>query len=269
MLEMMLQEDLVEIVAMVDHDSGTPGVLRAMAAGIPTFTDVQEALIASAPCVAFNLTGNEMVEAVAADILGAGGVIGGLEAKLMWRMVSDLQETKGKLQFQATHDELTGLYNRRHLLEEMERELHAAIRYKVPFSLLLIDLDHFKAVNDTHGHAAGDAVLKHVAAILKDGARASDVVGRWGGEEFLVMLPHCNIDDTLRAANKWLKSVRSDSIPIGSDKAIYVTFSAGIAMLNDGDASGSIDAVVDDLLARADERLYAAKDAGRNCVVGG
>ena len=269
MLEMLLQEDLVEVVAVVDRDAGTPGMKRALTASIPTYTDVERALIAAAPCVAFNLTGNEMVEAIASDILGAGGVIGGLEANLMWRMVSGLQEAKSKLQFQATHDEMTGLYNRRHMLEEMERELHTAIRYKVPFSLLLIDLDHFKGVNDTHGHAAGDAVLKRVAAILKSGARASDVVGRWGGEEFLVMLPHCDVDDALQAANKWLDSLREEPVQIDHGKSIHVTFSAGISMLKEADASDSIDKVIDALLARADERLYAAKDAGRECVVAG
>ncbi len=269
MLEMLLQEELVEIVAVVDRDASSPGMLRALTEGIATFTDVDEALVASAPCVAFNLTGNEMVEAIAADILGAGGVIGGLEAKLMWRMVSGLQEAKRKLQFQASHDEMTKLYNRRHMLEEMERELHTAIRYKVPFSLLLIDLDHFKEVNDTHGHAAGDAVLKRVAAILKNGARASDVVGRWGGEEFLVILPHCDEDDALQAANKWLDCLRKEPVRIAPRKSIPVTFSAGIAMLKEEDASESIDEVIDTLLARADERLYAAKDAGRDCIVAG
>ena len=267
LLEMLLQEDLVEVVAMVDRNAEAPGMLNALTAGVPTYTDVEEALVSSAPCVAFNLTGNEMVEAIASDILGAGGVIGGLEAKLMWRMVSNLQEAKSKLQFQASHDQLTGLYNRRYLLEEMERELHKAVRYKVPFSLLLVDLDYFKDVNDTHGHAVGDAVLKQVGAVLKSGARAADVVGRWGGEEFLVILPHCSADDALHAANKWLENVRGESVSTGPGKSIKVTFSAGIATLKDQDASDSVDEIIDVLLARADERLYAAKDAGRDCVV--
>jgi diguanylate cyclase (GGDEF)-like protein len=268
MLEMLLQEELVNVVAVADHNPDAPGMARAAELGIATFTDVEEALVASAPCVAFNLTENEMVEAIAADILGAGGIIGGLEAKLMWRMVTDLQAAKEKLEFQASRDELTGLYNRRHMLAEMERELHQAIRYDIPFSLVVIDLDFFKKINDTYGHAAGDVVLKHIANLLRKGVRAADVVGRWGGEEFLVLLPHCTADNALHAAGKWLDTVRSQPVVMPSGETISLTFSAGIAAFKKEDASASIHEVIDLLLARADERLYAAKNAGRGCIVG-
>lgn len=268
MIDMLSQEDLVEIVAIVDYDPAAAGVQRANELRIPVYTDMEEGLRASAPCVAFNLTGNEMVEAVASDILGTGAVIGGLEARLMWRMVTNLHEAKDKLEYQATHDELTGLYNRRHMLAEMERELNQVIRYHVPFSLALIDLDHFKRVNDTHGHAAGDTVLKHVAGLLKKNARNVDITGRWGGEEFLVLLPHSGAGDARVAVEKWLDAVASDPVFISSELSITQTFSAGVATFGEGDALPDIQEVIDRLVARADEHLYNAKSAGRRLVVG-
>jgi len=268
MMELLMQEDLVEIVAVVDHELEALGIKRAAELEIPVYTDIEEALLASAPCVVFNLTGNEMVEAVASDILGTGAVIGGMEARLMWRMVNDLHEAKNKLEFQATHDELTGLFNRRHMLVEMERELNQVIRYHLPFSLALIDLDHFKRVNDTHGHAVGDAVLKHVSDKLKTSARNVDIIGRWGGEEFLVLLPHSWADDAKRAVEKWLTAVKSESVPVSSGVEVSVSFSAGVATFERCDESSDIQVVIDTLLARADESLYAAKHAGRGCVIG-
>lgn len=268
MIDMLSQEDLVEIVAVVDYDPDAVGVKRANELRIPVYADMEEGLRASAPCVAFNVTGNEMVEAVASDILGAGGVIGGMEARLMWRMVTNLHEAKDKLEYQATHDELTGLYNRRHMLAEMERELNQVIRYHVPFSLALIDLDHFKRVNDTHGHAAGDTVLKHVTSLLKKSARNVDIIGRWGGEEFLVLLPHSEAGDARFAVEKWLDTVASDPVVISSELSITQTFSAGVATFGKGDALPDIQEVIDRLVARADEHLYSAKSAGRGLVVG-
>jgi diguanylate cyclase (GGDEF)-like protein len=268
MIDLLSQEDLVKIIAVVDHDPEARGLKRAAELGIAVYTDIEEALLASAPCVVFNLTGNEMVEAVASDILGTGAVIGGMEARLMWRMVNDLREAKEKLEFQATHDELTGLYNRRHMLAEMERELNQVIRYHVPFSLALLDLDHFKKVNDTHGHAAGDAVLKHVADKLKKSARNVDIMGRWGGEEFLILLPHSKGEDAIRAVEKWLNVVRSEPVEVASDISITPSFSAGVAAYDKSDASGDIQVVIDRVLARADEHLYRAKNAGRGRVTG-
>ncbi len=269
MLELLLQEELVDVVAIVDRNSDAPGRAKAIELGIPIFADVEEALIASAPCVAFNLTENEMVEAVAADILGAGGVIGGLESKLIWQMITDLRDAKDKLEFQATHDELTGLYNRRHMLGEMERELHRAVRHEIPFSLALIDLDHFKNINDTYGHAMGDVVLTFVAGLLNKSVRSDDVIGRWGGEEFLVLLPHCTVDDASHTVEKWLEVIRKQPVFSPSGEAIAITFSAGVAGFKKGDVSSSVQGVIDKLLGQADKYLYDAKRAGRACVMGG
>lgn len=268
MLELLLQDNAVDIVAIVDRNPEAPGLARAAELEIPIFYDIAEALVSSKPCIAFNLTEDEAVETVASDILGVGCVVGGLAAKLMWKMVTDLRHAKVRLEFQAAHDELTDLYNRRHMLNEMERGLHQAIRYGMPFSLALIDLDQFKRVNDLFGHAAGDMVLKHTAQLLRRNIRAADVIGRWGGEEFLVLLPHCTADDALRAVNKWLGIIQQRPVAIPAGESIRVSFSAGIVAYQQEDASADVSEVIDRLLARADERLYAAKHAGRACVVG-
>ena len=268
MIDLLLQDGLVEIVAVVDHESESLGIKRANELHIPTYTDLEEALLASAPCIVFNLTGNEAMEEVVSNILGTGAVVGGMEARLMWRMVNDLREAKDKLEFQATHDELTALFNRRYMLAEMERDLNKVVRYHIPFSLALIDLDHFKAVNDTYGHAAGDIVLKHVTSLLKTSARNVDVIGRWGGEEFLILLPHIGADDAKCAVEKWLATVRSKPVPVSSVTSITPSFSAGVVTFQKTDMSPDIQEVIDTLLARADESLYAAKHAGRGCVVG-
>jgi len=269
MLEMLSKEGLVDIVAVADHSANAPGMQLARKLGVAVYTDIEEALHASAPCVVFNLTGNEMVEAVASDILGTGAVIGGMEARLMWRMVTDLHEAKSKLEFQASHDELTGLYNRRHMVAELKRELPRVLRYQIPFSLALMDLDHFKVINDTQGHAAGDAVLKHVADLMGRQARSVDVIGRWGGEEFLVLLPHSEADDAKYAVEKWLEVVKREPVEVDMDISVDVSFSAGVATFKEVDASDDVEEMTDRLLARADERLYQAKHAGRGRVIGG
>jgi len=269
MLELLLQEDLVEVVAIVDHDAAAPGLVRARELGIQIFQSVGKALHACAPCIAFNLTADEKAEAEASNILGAGGVIGGLEAKLIWKMVTNLREAKERLEFQAAHDELTGLYNRRHMLSELERELSHAMRYDVPLSVVMIDLDKFKSVNDAYGHAAGDAALRHVSKLLKKHARASDVIGRWGGEEFLALLPHNTLSSASHAVAKWLESLRRKPFMTPAGEPLEISFSAGIADFRKEDAIGSFRDLTDRLLARADDRLYVAKNTGRGRIVCG
>ena len=167
-LEMLLEEDLVEVIAVVDRNSEAPGLALAREHGIAVFSDLEEALKNSAPCVVFNMTNNEMVEAVASEILGAGGVIGGMEAKLILRIINNMKQAKAELHFQASHDLLTGLYNRRYMMDQLHQGVSQAIRYQHSYAVAMIDLDHFKQVNDQHGHAAGDLVLSHMARVLRD-----------------------------------------------------------------------------------------------------
>jgi len=267
MLEMLCDESLTEVVAVVDVDNNAPGAVQAKAMGIATYSDVEEALIASAPCVAFNLTNNEMVEEIAYGVLGAGGVIGGLEARLLWRMVTDLKTAKKDLEYQATHDALTGLYNRRFVMGQLHRELSQAIRYGFECSLVLIDLDYFKRVNDCHGHAVGDLVLKQVSHELQQSVRTADVIGRWGGEEFLVLLPHTNVMDARQATQQWLKRVQKNPIALSTGEVLEVTFSAGVAGLL-VESGKNVQQHIEILLEEVDSYLYKAKACGRACVVG-
>jgi len=267
MLETLLGEDLVDVVAVVDVDKKSPGILLAKEQNIQTFADVEVAIHACAPCVVFNLTGNEMVEEVAASILGVGGVIGGLEARLMWRMVTDLKKAKQDLEFQATHDVLTNLFNRRFMLSQMEQELDRCKRYGVNCSLVMLDLDHFKKVNDQYGHAAGDDVLKAVTRILSEHIRGADTLARWGGEEFLVLLPHTGKEEAAMAVEKCLQVIVSHPVKLGSKLHVRVSFSAGVAAFDELDEKASAEALVDEILAIVDRRLYQAKNTGRTQIV--
>ncbi len=267
--EMLCDEELVEVVGVADRNPDAPAMIRAHELGIATFTDIEEALKACAPCVAFNLTGNEMVENVAADILGAGGVIGGLEARLILRIINRLKEAKARLRHEATHDPLTGVHNRRHIQQLLRDGLAQSIRYGFPYSVVLLDLDHFKRINDTHGHPAGDAVLRHATRVLKANMREVDALGRWGGEEFLVLLPHVDEAGAVKAASHWLEAMKSTPANLPDGVRVPVSFSAGVAGFDPAHASENVDADMESLLQRADERLYAAKHAGRGRVKGG
>ncbi len=267
MLELLCDGSLIKVVAMVDHNSDTLGMIQAKSAGIPVYADVTEALATHAPCVALNLTNDAAVEDIACRILGSGAVIRGLESRLLWHMVTNLMDAKKDLEYQATHDSLTGLYNRRFVMDQLHRVLSQAIRYGFECSLVLIDLDYFKRVNDCYGHVAGDFVLKQVSRMLQHNVRSADVLGRWGGEEFIVLLPHTNVVDARLATQKWLKRVQEESVVLANGEALEVSFSAGVTGLVATDKL-SIDQHIETLLERVDRCLYAAKDCGRACVVG-
>jgi len=265
-LEMLLDEDLVDVVAIVDVDSEAPGLALAKARGIPVYASVEQALRDSAPCVAFNMTGNEMVEVVAAEILGAGGIIGGMEARLMYNMITNLKDAKEKLRYEASHDPLTGLYNRRHILVQLQQGVSQALRYKHAFTIVMFDLDHFKQVNDVYGHGGGDRVLSHMAEVLRNGVRESDIPGRWGGEEFIVLLPHTGLDGARQAAEQWLALLNASPVLLDGGQSVRVSFSAGVATLDLTAEHEDIQAVMEHLLHVADERMYHAKALGRNRV---
>ena len=170
----------------------------------------------------------------------------------------------------ASTDELTGIRNRRAILEEATRELAVSCRYKRPFSMLLLDLDHFKQVNDHHGHAVGDVLLAEVAHMIRSTLRATDVVGRLGGEEFLVLMPMTPLNRAVSLAERIRTQVREQAIPI-SDGTVGITVSIGVVAHPNDDTEGEMDraACVDTcetLISRADAAMYAAKEAGRDCV---
>ncbi|HET7460694.1 MAG TPA: response regulator [Longimicrobium sp.] len=161
----------------------------------------------------------------------------------------------------ADSDPLTGVANRRRSDELMGQLLHLAVRNKKPFSLALLDLDHFKRINDRHGHGAGDEVLRRVARLLERGFRAEDVVARWGGEEFVVGMYGMDKDDAVQRLSEVLEQLRAEPFELTGAEPLRVTFSAGIAQFPvDG---GELPA----LYRVADATLYQAKGAGRDRVL--
>ena len=174
---------------------------------------------------------------------------------LVAKRILGLQE---RLLVQATHDALTGLWNRKAAMDALSRELARASRERRPVGLLLADLDHFKQINDTYGHLAGDCVLQTVAARLKSALRAYDTVGRYGGEEFLIISPGCDEEALLRRAEN-LRAVVANEPVAAPEASVAVSLSLGAAV-----AVGEV--AQDQLLKSADEALYRAKRAGRNRV---
>jgi len=160
----------------------------------------------------------------------------------------------------AKIDGLTNIYNRRHFMESIEQEVDRARRYNRPLSLLMIDIDHFKSVNDTFGHRAGDSVLSAVAKLFLSRSRKVDYVSRYGGEEFAILLPEVNAMGAFQFATKLNKAVASKA-QVFEGKEIPITISIGVADLLQGNQSA------DELITTADRRLYIAKEKGRNCVV--
>jgi two-component system cell cycle response regulator len=171
-----------------------------------------------------------------------------------------LVEAREEMRFQATHDGLTALWNRGVILDLLERELARSRREHVTTSILMCDLDHFKSVNDTYGHLAGDDVLKETAKRLLASVRSYDFVGRYGGEEFLVVLNNCNPPYALARAEEIRKAIARKPV-LSASGPIPITVSLGLLMSLEW---GRLP--MEELLHEADAALYAAKAAGRNCV---
>lgn len=181
-------------------------------------------------------------------------VIAALRVK---RLHDALLDANRRLARQALTDDLTGLANRRHGAHQLEREVALGVRQGRLLALVRIDVDHFKAINDTHGHQAGDQVLAEVARRLAEAVRGGDELARWGGDEFVAILPGTDRAGALRAAERLRAAVAAAPVE-AAGTALDVTVSVGWAHWA-GDTP-------DDLLARADRALYQAKDAGRDMV---
>jgi len=158
-------------------------------------------------------------------------------------------------------DSLTGLYNRKHLMETLDREVSRSQRYQRPFAVLMVDIDHFKRYNDTFGHLAGDEVLKKMAVIFRDSVRAADYSARYGGEEFLIILPEASKREAAQAAERIRQCVEKDSLAGSDNKGTEITVSIGVAVFPEhGDDTQA-------LIKNADAALYEAKKGGRNKVI--
>ena len=180
--------------------------------------------------------------------------MGGLRARLSERKV-ELQQALATIRQLAQVDELTRLSNRRHIVEVLGVEHARCVRAGQPLSVVLIDLDHFKAVNDHHGHAAGDAVLREFAEVLRGGLRESDFAGRWGGEEFLVVLPQIRAG----VAAVLIDRLRDAVVQMPFDHVLpglRISFSAGASEVAAGESTQQA-------IERADQAMYLAKEAGR------
>jgi diguanylate cyclase len=176
------------------------------------------------------------------------------------KQIAEISFLQGQLTEQGNRDPLTGLFNRRYLAATLDREIARCIREKNPLCVMMVDIDHFKETNDTYGHQAGDEVLVQVAKTLADGLRASDIACRYGGEEFLLLMPNVTLPVAVARADELREKLAAGSIQAAGQK-IYVGLSIGIASLHTDVTTA------DELIRRADTALYQAKQEGRNRVV--
>lgn len=174
--------------------------------------------------------------------------------------VSERKEAEERLRFLATMDELTHLWNRRRFTQAIRNELKRAHRYQEIFSLLMLDLDHFKVVNDTYGHGAGDEVLRHIAYLIRQNLRNVDMPGRFGGEEFAIILPHTHLEAAYMTAER-LRQCNESTPAVYNRMEIPFTVSIGVATYQDGIKNE------DEIYKLADDALYEAKRQGRNITV--
>lgn len=171
------------------------------------------------------------------------------------RDITERKKIEETLYLQSITDSLTNIYNRRFFIQMLEQEMERTRRNGNPFSIIMFDLDHFKRVNDRFGHATGDMVLKSLADMVKQRMRKTDCFARWGGEEFIILLPETYINDAADLAEELREKISSMTLP----KVEHVTASFGVASHKPSDT-------IDTILLRADNMLYEAKTSGRNCV---
>ena len=175
------------------------------------------------------------------------------------RLRNDVKKAQAKMAEMSTVDELTKLHNRRYFIEALEGEFERASRYEIEMALIMVDLDHFKKINDTYGHPSGDMVLSEIGRILKKHVRRNDIACRYGGEEFAVILSNVSRENIYAAYDRFREMVSEHLFEYESNQ-FHITVSIGIAFSNDAESAN-------DLLSQADQALYQAKDTGRNKTV--
>jgi len=258
MLDLFIEDPLVEIVGIVDADPQAPALAIAKTRGIKSFTNLAEAIDASRPCLAFNLTGDESVTAYAGAQLGNTNVIGGYQALFFWNLLARLKHTNERVTHLAHHDSLTALPNRILFYDRLNQAITRAHRDKESIAVLFLDLDGFKTINDTLGHDVGDEMLRETAKRIVACVRDSDTVARLGGDEFMVIL--CNVktpSSVDRVAKTILESIAQPFILNG--KECTVSVSIGISLYPDNEETA------DRLVKIADAAMYMAKHSGKNC----
>lgn len=179
-----------------------------------------------------------------------------IELKNANRKVEELNQA---LKYSSTHDELTTIYNRAAILTFLENDIQRTRRFNTELSIIMFDIDYFKKVNDTYGHLVGDEILKKLAALIKQSIREIDLFGRYGGEEFIIILPDTNLHDGEILGNRLLSNVRANRYDTAKGE-LEVTISIGLTEYDPGET-------IDALIERVDGALYKAKESGRNCMV--
>lgn len=287
----------VTIVGLCDIDPEAPAVLIARDMGIDTYTDSGQLILEQPMDWLINVTHKSITQRhILSRELSDITVIDGHIAELIWHLLLDLQDSlkntgqadaslyelvwtviqrivniaqpvHRELEHIAFHDPLTGLYSRHMLQQFIEREISHVFRNGQPLSLAILDIDHFKEVNDQFGHDIGDQILKQLAELFKNSCRSTDLAARYGGEEFIAVLPNTSQNASLIWAER-MRERAEESLRRPDDGK--VTISIGVATLL-VEAESSMDTAIqvasDKLFKKADNALYEAKNAGRNHVV--
>lgn len=180
-------------------------------------------------------------------------------ARISDRYQRELLELTESLREAANRDPLTGLANRRYLMERIRDEIQRARRKESPLGICIMDVDHFKQINDLFGHETGDQALCRIAAVVQDSVRSYDVYGRWGGEEFLLLLPQTDRDEALGVVQRIRSCINGICVPL-EEGGVALSASFGLTALHDGEEAPDV------LLKRADQALFRAKHSGRNRV---
>jgi two-component system, cell cycle response regulator len=240
---------------LADHELLLPGVRSGGSLALIPLTR-QEQL--DGVLVFFSADPRRFSAALASDFLAHLGVVAAI--------CIENAVNRARLVRSGMTDFLTGFHNRRYLQARLREELARAQRARQPVACLMVDVDHFKRINDQYGHLAGDAVLREVAQRIDAEMRVSDTGVRFGGDEFAIVLPQGNVGDGERVAARVLHAIRGQPVPLGGHAAETVTLSIGVAAAAPDQATRDYKVVADRLIAEADAALYRAKSAGRNRI---
>jgi diguanylate cyclase (GGDEF)-like protein len=174
--------------------------------------------------------------------------------------VRQLEQRYRSLQVEATHDDLTGALRRNHFFDLSRRQFNLALRHRRPLSLLLLDLDHFKRLNDEHGHGFGDAALRRVASLCQESLRETDIFGRYGGEEFAITLPETGQASARIVAERIRQKVTAQGLTTPNGNLLHCSVSIGLTAQHPSHSG------LGELIEEADQAMYQAKSEGRNCI---
>lgn len=297
LLQVLKDIPQVRVVGICDIDPDAPALLIARGMGIDTYSDSGQLILEQPMDWLINVTHKSITQRhILSRELSDITVIDGHIAELIWHLLLDLQDSlqntdeadsslyrlvwtviqrivniaqpvHRELEHIAFHDPLTGLYSRHMLQQFIEREISHVIRNGQPLSLAILDIDHFKDVNDKFGHDIGDQILKQLADLFKNSCRSTDLAARYGGEEFIAVLPNTSQNASLIWAERMRERVEESLRRPDEQK---VTISLGVATLlvdANSQADTSVNIASDKLFKQADNALYEAKNKGRNRVV--